>query len=246
MIRLFPLGLFPLLLSLLLTPSLALAQLDVAAWDRLLGSAVNNGQVDYSQWRDNPDFDAAVEQVAQTDISAMNRQQILAFYINAYNILAARGILDGRSPDGILGRYLYFKRDTYTVAGQGISLHQLEHEWIRPLKEPRIHFAIVCASQSCPILQGEAYTADRLNEQLEAATRGFVNDTSRNRFDLASGRAELSKIFEWFEEDFQEESGSVQAYLAPLVEDPEVSSLLSRDGFKISHLDYDWSLNGNL
>ncbi|MEP1469391.1 MAG: DUF547 domain-containing protein [Halieaceae bacterium] len=237
---------FPLLLSLLLTSDVAFAQLDATAWGRLLDSAVDNGQVDYSQWRDNPDFDAVVEQVALADVGAMNRQQILAFYINAYNILAARGILDGRSPDGILGRYLYFKRDTYIVAGQRISLHQLEHDWIRPLKEPRIHFAIVCASQSCPILKSEAYTADRLNEQLENAARGFVNDTSRNRFNLASGRAELSKIFEWFEEDFKEESGSVQAYLAPMVKSAEVSSLLSRDGFKINHLEYDWSLNGNL
>ena len=223
---------FTLLLSLLLTSGGAFAQLDTAVWDQLLDSAVDNGQVDYSQWRGNPSFDAVVEQVALTDTGAMNRQQILAFYINAYNILAARGILDGRSPDGILGRYLYFKRDTYTVAGQRISLHQLEHDWIRPLKEPRIHFAIVCASQSCPILQRVAYTADSLDEQLEAAARGFVNDTSRNRFNLASGRAELSKIFEWFEEDFKEESGSVQGYLAPIVKSAEISSLLTRDGFR--------------
>lgn len=237
---------FPLLFVLLLTPALAYAQLDSTAWDRLLGSAVNNGQVEYSQWRGNPDFDAVVEQVALTDTSDMTRQQLLAFYINAYNILAARGILDGRSPDGLVGRYLYFKRDTYTVAGENISLDQLEHEWIRPLKEPRIHFAIVCASQSCPILQSEAYTADRLNEQLEAAARGFINDSSRNRFDLASGRAQLSKIFKWFEEDFEASSGSVQAYLAPMVNDAEAASQLSGNGFKISYLEYDWSLNGSL
>ncbi|QFU74368.1 DUF547 domain-containing protein [Halioglobus maricola] len=236
----------PLLLGLLLASSLASAELDSAAWNKLLGSAVVAGHVDYAQWRDNPDFDAVVEQVARADTGAMSRQQRLAFYINAYNILAARGILDGRSPDGILGRYLYFKRDTYAVAGERISLHQLEHEWIRPLKEPRIHFAIVCASQSCPILQSEAYTADRLEEQLESAARGFINDRSRNRFDLRSGRAELSRIFQWFEEDFEESSGSVQAYLAPMVSNAEASSQLSRNGFEISYLEYDWSLNGSL
>ena len=130
-------------LLLLLTPMSAVAQIDQALWDSLLASAVSKGQVDYAQWRNNQRLDTLIEQVATTDTSSMDREQKLAFYINAYNILAARGILDGRSPDGILGRYLYFKRDTYTVAGRRISLHQLEHEWIRPLKEPRLHFAIV-------------------------------------------------------------------------------------------------------
>lgn len=234
------------LLMLLLAPIPALAQVDAAAWNSLLESAVSNGQVDYVQWRDNPRFDALINQIALTDTSTMDRQQKLALYINAYNILAARGILDGRSPDGVLGRYLYFKRDTYTVAGSRISLHQLEHDWIRPLKEPRIHFAIVCASQSCPILQGEAYTAKRLDEQLEAAARGFINDPARNRFDPVTGRAELSSIFEWFGEDFEEASGSVQAFLAPLIDNPEVSALLDRGEFRVSYLQYDWSLNGEL
>ena len=234
------------LIMLLLAPIPAHAQVDTAAWSGLLGLAVSNGQVDYSRWRGNPRLHALVEQVALTDTRTMNRQQKLAFYINAYNILAARGILDGRSPDGVLGRYLYFRRDTYNVAGIHISLHQLEHEWIRPLKEPRIHFAIVCASQSCPILQGEAYTAERLDEQLEAAARGFINDPARNRFDLAAGRAELSAIFKWFEEDFEEASGSVQAYLAPLVDNAEVSAMLASGEFTVSYLQYDWSLNGKL
>jgi hypothetical protein len=224
----------------------AVAQIDQALWDSLLASAVSKGQVDYAQWRNNQRLDTLIEQVATTDTSSMDREQKLAFYINAYNILAARGILDGRSPDGILGRYLYFKRDTYTVAGRRISLHQLEHEWIRPLKEPRIHFAIVCASQSCPILQSEAYTADRLEEQLAGAARGFINDPARNRFDPAIREAELSSIFKWFEEDFEEASGSVQKYLASLVDDAEVSALLARGDFRIRYLQYDWSLNGTL
>jgi hypothetical protein len=234
------------LLMLLLAPIPALAEVDRAAWNSLLGSAVSNGQVDYSQWGDNPRFDALIDQIALTDTSTMGRKQKLAFYINAYNILAARGILDGRSPDGILGRYVYFKRDTYTVAGMPISLHQLEHEWIRPLKEPRIHFAIVCASQSCPVLQGEAYTAERLNEQLEAAARGFINDPALNRFDPVTGRGQLSSIFKWFEDDFVEASGSVQAYLAPLVDNPEVSALLAGGEFSVSYMRYDWGLNGEL
>jgi len=230
----------------LVVPFPAAADLDLETWNALLASAVSDGEVDYTQWQHNPGFDALVEQIGTTDTSQMNRQQKLVFFINAYNILAARGILDGSSPDSLLGRYLYFKRDKYLVAGKIFTLHALEHELIRPLKEPRIHFAIVCASQSCPILQREAYTLKRLDQQLDAAAKNFINDQERNRFDATTRRAELSSIFKWFEEDFVEAAGSLQAYLAPMVDNENVSELLEQEAFKISYLKYDWSLNGHL
>jgi hypothetical protein len=86
--------------------------------------------------------------------------------------------------------------------GERISLYQLEHEWIRPLKDPRISFAIVCESVSCPILQNEAYTLQNLDQQLESAAVYFINDRERNRFNTEQGEAEVSSIFKWFEEDF--------------------------------------------
>jgi hypothetical protein len=233
-----------LLMTLLLTPLAAAAELDLKTWTSLLSEAVANGEVDYTRWEKNTHFDALVEQIASADTGVMNRQQKLVFYINAYNILAARGIIDGSSPDGLLARHVYFKRDQYLLAGQRISLHELEHELIRPLQEPRIHFAIVCASQSCPILQSQAYTLEQLETQLEAAAMGFINDPQRNQFDTSSRRAQLSSIFKWFEEDFVEAAGSLQAYLAPLVEDEKVAQLLKKEGFQIGYQKYDWSLNG--
>ena len=233
-----------LLVAMLLMPFPATAELDIKIWNALLAQAVTDGDVDYTQWENNPSFDALVEQIGTTDTGEVNRQQKLVFFINAYNILAARGILDGSSPDSLLGRYVYFKRDKYLVAGERITLHALEHELIRPLKEPRIHFAIVCASQSCPILQSEAYTLKQLDQQLEAAAKNFINDPERNQLDASSRRAELSSIFKWFEEDFVEAAGSLQAYLAPLVDNEKVADLLEQEAFKISYLKYDWSLNG--
>jgi hypothetical protein len=233
-----------LLAILLLNPNPALAELDLATWDALLGSAVNDGFVDYGQWQNNPRFEELVEQIAQTDTATMNTGEKLVFYINAYNILAARGILDGGSPDSLLGRYFYFKRDKYRIAGTEVSLHQLEHEWIRPLREPRIHFAIVCASQSCPILQSAAYRLETLDQQLESAAIGFINDPERNRFDSVEGLAELSSIFKWFHDDFVEAAGSLQDYLAPLVKDEEVAEQLEKEAFEIEYLRYDWRLNG--
>lgn len=234
-----------LLMTIFFMPLAAKAELDIQAWSAMLAQAVTDGDVNYAHWEENPNFDALVEQIDTTDTRQMDRQQKLVFYINAYNILAARGILDGGSPASLLGRYIYFKRDKYGVAGQRITLHTLEHELIRPLKEPRIHFAIVCASQSCPILQSEAYTLERLDQQLEAAARNFINDQQRNQFNGASRRAELSSIFKWFEEDFVEAAGSLQAYLAPMVNDDKAADLLRQEAFKVSYNDYDWSLNGS-
>ncbi|MEM1112837.1 MAG: DUF547 domain-containing protein [Pseudomonadota bacterium] len=224
----------------------AQADVDYDAWDTLLKSAVINEQVSYGQWRDNPTFDALVEQVGSADTTDMTRQEQLVFYINAYNILAAQGILAGGSPSSLLGRWAYFKRDKYTVGGQEINLYDLEHELIRPLNEPRIHFAIVCASTSCPILRAEAYTLDRLDQQLDDAARTFINDTRRNRFNAASREAGLSKIFDWFTEDFETPAGSLQVYLADYVADPEAAALLREEGMQIKYLKYDWNLNGTL
>lgn len=229
---------------LVLASCAARADLDIAGWDALLAEAVDDGYVDYSRWADNPRFDVLVRQIATSDTAGMTRDEKLVFYINAYNILAARGILDGRSPASLFGRYLYFKRDKYQVAGRRISLHDLEHELIRPLQEPRIHFAIVCASASCPILQSEAYTLEQLDSQLDAAARGFINDTARNVFDVERGMARLSSIFKWFEEDFVAASGTLQAYLAVYVESEKAASMLQRGEFEVDYLPYDWSLNG--
>ena len=220
------------------------ASLDLAAWDELLGAAVVDGEVDYRQWRDNPRFDALVKQIADTDVSGLSREELLVFYINAYNIIAARGILDGSSPSSLLGRYTYFKRDKYIVAGDKINLHALEHELIRPLGEARIHFAIVCASASCPVLRNEAYTLEKLDQQLDDATRTFINDPSRNRFDASDKQANISKIFDWFEEDFDADAGSVQRYLAGYVDDQQAAELLSAESMRVEFLKYSWDLNG--
>ena len=220
------------------------AALNLATWDDLLKGAVNSGFVDYTQWRDNARFDQLVDQIAKEDTATMNVKQQLVFYINAYNILAARGILDDSSPSTLFGRWGYFKRDKYIVTGEEMNLYDLEHELIRPLGDPRIHFAIVCASQSCPILRSEAYTLERLDEQLDDAARGFVNDPKRNSFDTDAGIARLSKIFEWFEADFVSESRPLQLYLADYAEDPATASLLGQQRFEIRHLKYDWDLNG--
>jgi len=220
------------------------ASFDAAGWDSLLSAHVVDGQVDYPGLARSGALPALREQIAAVDLGGASRGERLAFLINAYNVLAVAGILDGGSPASLLGRARFFLWTRYPVAGERITLWDLEHERIRPLDEPRIHFALVCASASCPRLASQAFTAADLDEQLERETRRFVGDASRNRFDVGAGVAQLSAIFDWYEEDFTSPGRSVLQYLAPYVDDPALRTRLEDDDLEVEHLPYDWSLNG--
>ena len=149
-----------------------------------------------------------------------------------------------RSPSSFFGRIGYFKNAKYEVGGRSLNLYDLEREVIIPMGEPRIHFAIVCASASCPVLRPEAYVAGTLDAQLDEAARRFINDPTRNRFDPDTRVAHLSKIFDWFTGDFEIDGGGVLDYVARYVQDPALAESLRGDGWSVQHLPYDWSLNG--
>jgi hypothetical protein len=126
-----------------------------------------------------------------------------------------------------------------------LSLSDLEHEILRrEFHEPRIHFAIVCASSSCPKLPSWAYIPTQLDQQLDQATRAFINDHMRNRFDRQQKVAYLSKIFDWFESDFAGTSGSALQFVARYVYDADLARELEAGMYRIDYLNYDWSLNG--
>ncbi len=171
----------------------------------------------------------------------------LAFLCNTYNanvlVLAlAHGAWPGlRSVRDICG---FFDELTFTVAGRSLTLNELENEHVRPLGDPRIHAALVCAAMSCPPLRREPYRADRLQEQLDDQCRRWINDPTRNRADGSALR--LSEIFNWYAGDFdvppfRGQLGFVQAYAAP---DGPIAQYLSgvREP-KVRWLTYDWALN---
>ncbi len=217
-----------------------------ALFDAILKENVDpNGAVNYPRIKEDPDFAKYLAYLEKTDPATFaTKEEQLAFWINAYNALAIKGIIDGLSPRSVFSRISYFKTTDYELAGRKINLYDLERDILIPFNEPRIHFAIVCASTSCPKLITEVYTADKLEQQLEASTINFINNTLKNQFDLDKKIASISKIFDWFPEDFAKASGSVQKYLANYVEDDDISRLLAQDGFKVKYLKYDWSLNG--
>lgn len=219
---------------------------DFGVFDELLLQNVRNGFVNYDGFLADERFAAVVQRIGDSPQEvAEGPDSGLAFYINSYNALAIRGILDGRTPSSWWGRRKFFKRQDSTVLGERVSLEQLERERIIPVGDPRIHFAIVCASMSCPRLASRAYRAEDINTQLHDAAVRFINDPVRNRFDVERRIAFVSMIFDWYEQDFATAGGSVQRYLARFVENAEVQEALRAEEFELRFVEYDWSLNGH-
>jgi len=209
----------------------------------VLSESVVDGQVNYSKIKSNPKYFSYLKALNGSP-SFKNKKEELAYWINAYNALAIKGILDKRSPKSLLGRLGFFKKAKYNVGGRNINLFDLERKVIIPLGEPRIHFAINCASASCPKLIPEAYTEANLENQLEQVTKEFVNNSTKNSFNTQTKVASVSKIFDWFKDDFSNHSGSVQKYLAQYVSDTSIAADLREDKYRIVYKKYDWSLNG--
>ncbi len=239
--RLFIAGLFATLLI-----HTAQAKLpDYDALDEILARNVHNGFIDYDGIAAEPELRTFVEQLGTTrptDLTTAASR--LAFYINAYNVLAIQSILDGRSPSSRGERHKFFQRQKFNVLGQMMSLETLEHDRIIASGDRRIHFAIVCASMSCPRLSNRAYRPESLDVQLHESAKRFINDLTRNQFDADRRIIYLSKIFKWYEDDFIAAGSSLQRYLARFVSDAQVQDALRNNEFRIRFIDYDWDLNG--
>lgn len=213
-------------------------------WESVLSAHVRDGAVDYPGIQDDVRFLPYVALLERVDPNQLSTDDRRAFWINAYNAFAVKGIVDHYSPMTLWGRYRYFIGREYQVCGRAMNLYDLERSiLIAQFHEPLMHFAIVCASASCPKLQSWAYQGYKLDRQLDQAARAFINDPARNRFDRGHKVASLSMIFKWFESDFSG-GGSVLAYIARYVDDPELAKELMQPGYRIEYLDYDWSLNG--
>lgn len=197
--------------------------------------------LNYSRLRTDPAFQQVVEQIAAFPAGNLkSREKKLALYINAYDILAIKTVLDHWPVESIkdVGNLLspVWKRPAGEVVGKNYSLDEIENDILRKQGEPRIHMAIVCASKSCPDLQREPYTAAKLNEQLNAASDAFLNNPTKG-LKVEKKAARVSKIFDWFERDF-EAVGGVEAFIRSHHEDLPKGLRIKAD------LPYDWSLNG--
>lgn len=224
------------------------------SFDVLLHKYVDkNGMVDYRRWKASPKDLAALDEYLDHLSTADPKKQAtrearLAYWINAYNSVTLRGMLDVypttsiRKHTATIYGYNIWK-DLLLRLGNGtsISLDDIEHQRLRKMSEPRIHFAIVCASMSCPRLLDEAYVASRIDDQLESNSRDFFS--RRQNFEQRDGRFYLSKLLDWYGSDFGSDlSAQLKAYAQWL---PTESTRQQAVGGSVGvrYLAYDWSIN---
>jgi Protein of unknown function, DUF547 len=197
--------------------------------------------------------------VSQAGFDGWTKPQQMAFLINAYNAFTVELILT-RYPklESIkdLGSLLQspWKPKTISLLGNKVSLDNIEHDMLRArgrFDDPRVHFGVNCASIGCPALREEAFVADRLEAQLDEQATRFMADRTRNRYNPQNGKLEVSKIFDWFGEDFRlghKGITSLNAFLAryavQLADAPADRDAVRGQKLPVTFLDYDWKLNG--
>lgn len=247
-------------LALALAPALGLA-FDHAhpAWDALARKHVvlldggRASRVDYAGLaRERAALKAYLEglsAVTPERFDGWTRAQKMAFLINAYNAFTVEKILT-RYPDlrsiWDFGKFFGnpFKDEFFLLLGRRRSLDAIEHGMLRPqFRDPRLHYALNCASIGCPMLREEAYVGARLEAQLEEQARRFLSDRSRNRYDEARGRLELSRIFDWYAEDFEPRARYFARYADLLADAPAARSRIGAGSAPLEFLEYDWALN---
>ena len=165
---------------------------------------------------------------------SFSKTKKIAFWINTYNALTIDLILRNYPLESIKDIKDPWKQRLWKLADLDYNLDEIEHKILRKMNEPRIHFAIVCASESCPKLQNTAFTAENIEEQLTKATQEFLADTSKN--EISENEIKLSKIFKWFKKDF-EQDGSLIDFLN------KYTAIEISDKAKKSFKDYSWDLN---
>lgn len=231
-------------------------RIDHSAWNALLGKYVDGaGMVDYAAWKASSADQAALDAyLAHLSSAAFTRESDrasqLAYWINAYNAVTIKGILREYPTTSIRNHtakvlgYNIWKDIKLSVAEGSYSLEQIEHETLRKMGEPRIHFAIVCASIGCPRLLNEAYDAKKLDAQLTANTKAFFADRSKFQYDPSTGEFSVSPIVKWFAEDFGGNQAAQLRTIAPYLPDASARDAAARGGnVRIAYLDYDWGLN---
>jgi hypothetical protein len=231
-----------------------LGRIDHRAWTLLLNEYVDdNGMVNYAAWQrsaaDQQLLDKYLQQLSFADVSeSSDRNTRLAYWINAYNAVTVKGILREYPTSSIRNHtpriygYHIWKDLKLIVDGHAYSLEEIEHVVLRRMGEPRIHFALVCASKGCPRLLNKAYEAKHLEEQLRENAEHFFGDRSKLQFDSARGIVHVSPILEWFAEDFGATPTERLRAIAPYVP-ADATRHIAGGSIQVRYLEYDWDLN---
>lgn len=236
---------------------------DHSAWDRVLKKFVTErGRVDYAALKANSaDLDMYVAQLAaESPVSHPQafptRESQLAYWINAYNALVMKGVIEKWPTKSVrdIGRipYGFFWLKKFVVGGRKYTLNAIERDFLRKqLAEPRIHFAIVCASNSCPRLQREAYTPENTERMLDEAARFYVNEPRNLRIEPALDRVTVARIYGFYREDFEayinrkgaSDGHPILEYIEAYANQENRAALQALKKPSVDYFDYDWGIN---
>ena len=223
-----------------------------ATFDTVLKTYVEAGKVDYAGLKTNrqglDQYLADLAAVKEGDFKKWDETDQLAFLNNLYNAATLQLIIDHYPVKSIkdIGGFFKgpWKQPVVKLWSKTITLNDLEHEIIRKrYAEPRVHASLVCAAKGCPPLRSEAYTGDRLEEQLADQMRTFLANPSKNHVNASAGKIRLSKIFKWYGKDFEKNGKTLLGSLAPYWPESITTTLASRSDWGIKYTHYDWSLN---
>jgi hypothetical protein len=216
---------------------LALSCASPASYPELLKKHVKDGRVDY-KGIDEKQLDGIVAGIAKAKMPE-DRTARIAFLIDAYNALVIRSVIANGRPRSVLDVKGFFNEQKHTVAGQQLTLDDLEKKVLNPFaKDPRTHFVLVCAAVGCPILEPVPFAGSDVDRRMDAATRRYLTSTAGAQ--VSDGAVKLSMIFKWYEADFGGKDGVVAFVKKHL---PADQAKRMGDQPKVEYIDYNWTLN---
>lgn len=253
---------FALVLSACSTPVAAPSAFDHthARWTEVLEAHVRGDGVDYKKLKSDhaklDEYLASLETVMPEEFAGWDREHQYAFWIDAYNAYTLKRVVDAYPIESVKDIVDDDKKELWDqefiplgklfpeAGDRKLTLNDVENRILRPkFKDARVHAAVNCASRGCPPLLPEAFVADRLEKQLDAQVAKWLADTSRNRYEREKKRLRVSKIFEWFREDFERDAGSVRSWIAARAPEAEREWIAATEDLTIEYLDYSWKLN---
>ncbi|HWN42991.1 MAG TPA: DUF547 domain-containing protein [Thermoanaerobaculia bacterium] len=244
-----------LLAVLTITAPASAAEPDYRLWQELLSKHYDPAKgMNYKGLKtDKAALDRLRQQMAAVDVASLSRPEQLAYWINLYNVNVVGVVVDNYPVESIrdvstdpIVRLNVFKKPYVRIKGGTLSLDDVEHKKIRePFKDPRIHFAINCAAESCPPIRPEPFVGSRISQQLDDQARMFLNGPMGVR--LAEDGSELvlhvTKIMDWFKDDFEQWGGGTIPFLKKHLSPDKVKRIGAAKKVEIEFDDYSWKLN---
>ena len=207
--------------------------------DAIFNQYVKQGRVDYSRLKSDGALAPIINQVATYSLEGKDATFKKAFYINAYNLLVLKSVVDRLPLSSVLKVDGFFNQQRHQVAGESLSLDEIEKKkLLATYGDPRFHFVVVCGAVDCPPITNFAYRPATLNKQLARQTRKALNNPGFIKVNAAQQKVEISQIFEWYQKDFGGSKAEALTFINRYRNEPIPTD------YSIGYYSYDWSLNG--